>query len=1179
MEWRIVLLGELRATSPSWSVVSRFRTQKAAGLLGFLAYHLERAHPREVLIEVLWPDAEPDSGRNNLSRELSSLRHQLEPPGVRAGSVLVATPRTIQLNPETVTTDVAELRMALEVASRSPTSERTQALKSAVELYKGELLPGFYQDWIANERERLRVSFVRAAREVAAALERAGDPRGAIDYVRRALRTEPTVSEELTRELMALHLAAGEAERALELYERLVRDLQHEHGVAPSTATRELGGKIADLRKPSSVRDKLARIRADRSGPPMRPAPRRPRALAELMALLVVEAEAGVELEELRAVVSKHEGDTRDLPGGLLGTFTRPSQALACALALRERRPGVPVALDAGEVEQDLQGFVVERAEALRVAARAGQLLCSEEAAALLRRDAETSALALVDHGRFHLQGVSSPQRVFEVHSRGEAARTPTADRASASLPLELTRFFGREEERRILEDELRPGGRRLVTIVGPGGMGKTRLAIEALTKAVASYQGNAWFVPLGDLSKGRRVVEAVADALKLDMVSLVEPLERIVAHLSRGPALLVLDNVEHLLEESAACARELLERTGGLSLLVTSRQRLGIEGERELPLAPLAVASVDTPEELVRCASVQVFVDRTQAVKPDFQVTSTNAAHVGELVRFLEGIPLAITLAASHAALLAPEEILGRFRDRLHAAGRSRDLPARHRTLGAAIEGSHALLSPELQQLFARLSVFRDGFTLEAVEIVCEEPLALDRLADLRERSLVATTGERPIRFRMLEAIREYALERLAPEELPELRRRHARYFGELAAKAAPALRGKDEPLWLDRLAAEHENLRAAIEASRDPEIAEVGLGIVVELANFFEVRRPLHESRQLLEQALDASPAPSVLRARALLTAGLVLRREGDLVGARARLESALALARELGQPRGVAASLINLSLLLVRSDANAAWAKGEEGVTVARSIGDPVFEAHAVFNLAVLAQARSEHDVATKLLGDCLATFRARGDQLSTAKALVMLGISEDALGRESEGRSPSRGPAGEAPESRGARARQHAEEARETFASLGYETGVGVAGNLLGNLEESAGAFSLAREHYERSHAIFRRTGATLELAESLRNLARVSMKEGSLALARGHLDELAASGEQDRLGTAELLRAEGEWQRLSGRLAAARDHYERALAIFESAGARGAVAACRDTLKAIASQDSAPRKSL
>ncbi len=423
-------------------------------------------------------------------------------------------------------------------------------------------------------------------------------------------------------------------------------------------------------------------------------------------------------------------------------------------------------------------------------------------------------------------------------------------------LPLTFTRFFGREDELAALGRMLRSEGARLVTLTGPGGSGKTRLSIETARSLADEWHHAVWFVPLADISDAAFLFPAIRDTLKLPSLPSVPPQEQLIEALAAQPSLLILDNFEQLVEDGAPCVQELLERLPRLSILVTSRQTLNVAGEREFPVAPLPVPDESASAlRLNEYSSAALFIDRAKAARVDFRADGRNATAVASICRRLDGIPLAIELAAARSLVLSPVQMLEKLKDRLDILStRQRGIPERHRTLRAAIDWSYDLLAPELQRLFARLSVFRGGWTIEAAEVVCQEPEALDSLTRLRECSLVVTEerGDET-RFRMLVTLREYAASQRAAGERAELERRYAGHFVALAERAEPHLRGPEQATWLERLEGEQDNFRAALAFTwaleNDPSAA---LRLAAALSPFWETRGHYAEGRDWLERAL---------------------------------------------------------------------------------------------------------------------------------------------------------------------------------------------------------------------------------------------------------------------------------------------------------------------------------------
>ncbi|NTU82051.1 MAG: AAA family ATPase, partial [Chloroflexales bacterium] len=488
-------------------------------------------------------------------------------------------------------------------------------------------------------------------------------------------------------------------------------------------------------------------------------------------------------------------------------------------------------------------------------------------------------------------------------------------------LPRVASSFVGRERERSAVADLLGQG--RLLPLTGPGGAGKTRLALEVAGEVAGRFADGVALVALANIRRADGVLPAIVQALGLRDQGARGSYENLVQHLRQRATLLVLDNFEHLAAAAPQIAA-LLAETEGLRLLVTSRAALRISGEQEFPVAPLAL-----PPEGARAddaPAVRLFVDRARAVRPDFVLSAENAATVAAICRCLDGLPLAIELAAARTRMLPPAALLARMDRRLALlTGGPRDLPARHQTLRDAIGWSYDLLTPGEQRLFRRLATFAGSFTLEAVEAVCaDEPErpTFDPLAALADESLIAPAGdEDEPRFSMLETIREYAADLLAASgEGPALRQRHAIYYVELAERAARGLAGGNPRAWLARLDAEQGNLWAALATLMDPTTGddpEPALRLTTALARYWWGRGQLREGYGWLQAAIARSAgglpiaqlrAPLgdraaherlrsrlALRVDVLISAGEFVRDLDGPIAAAAFHESALGLARE--------------------------------------------------------------------------------------------------------------------------------------------------------------------------------------------------------------------------------------------------------------------------------------------
>src|ERR671916_1297994 len=608
-------------------------------------------------------------------------------------------------------------------------------------------------------------------------------------------------------------------------------------------------------------------------------------------------------------------------------------------------------------------------------------------------------ALALTD--------AESASLAAAVPGRGENVRATDAGTPPAVLPAPATALVGRERDVEAVVGLIRHPENRLVTLTGPGGVGKTRLSTEVARALLAagSFPDGASFVALAPLEDASLVLPTIAQALlNAGETEGLSSSASLRAYLRDRRLLLVLDNFERLLGAAPEVAG-LIEACPGLAVLATSRAPLRIRGEREYPVTPLAVPDPTRAprlDDVAGAPAFELFVQRARQASPAFEVSEANAAAVAAICWRLEGLPLALELAAARMRFLGPTALLSRLDRALEASG-ARDLPERQRTMRATLDWSHELLSGPEKGLFARLSVFAGGFALEAAETVGEDRRSdegdvLLLLGRLVEQSLVlAEPGkvDGGLRYRMLEPVRQYALEKLEEgDERDETRRRHARYYLALAERARPELKGPDQSSWLDRLEAEMDNLRAALGLSLDRGDVEVALRMVAELWWFWYKRGHLNEGRRWLEEALgkSVSPtgAPTPARAEALNGAGVMARNQADFEQAQTWLEESLALQRELGDERGAADVLVNLgTVALDRGDYPRSAALFEESLSLRRKLGDRWGIALALNNLGVVARARGDLAEAASLGEEGLGMFRAVGDRAGVAMVLSNLG----------------------------------------------------------------------------------------------------------------------------------------------------------------------------------------------
>ena len=580
-----------------------------------------------------------------------------------------------------------------------------------------------------------------------------------------------------------------------------------------------------------------------------------------------------------------------------------------------------------------------------------------------------------------------------------------TESESGASLPAQLTSLIGREREIEAACRLLQSDDVRLLTLTGPGGVGKTRLAVQVAADLVEGLDDGAVFVSLAPVADSSSVASAIAEALLLREEGKRPLLDQLKNLLRSRRPLLLLDNFEHLVGASPLVA-ELLADCPLLKVLATSRASLRVSGEHEFPVPPLAVADLEEDEpagRIVESPAVELFVQRARAVRPDFELTEANAPAVGEICARLDGLPLAIELAAAHVKLLGAEEMLRRLEHPLELLrGGRKDAPARQRTLWATIDLSHGLLDSGERELFRRLAVFSGGCTLEAAEAVPgaagDGPAAvLGGLMGLLDKNLLRRTerGSGEARFEMLETVREYALERLAASgETETARAAHAAYYCALAEEAEARLASREQLRWLQRLREEHANLRTAISWSIDRGEVEASLRLCCALWRFWLLIGRLSEGRRLFAAALGrGDEGPPTLRARALAAAGVLAVYQADYGDAERLCAGSLALARELGDRRGVADALSGLALSAQRGGRpESAGEMYAEALAIYRELDDKYAVARSLEGVGMSSYFAGDHEAARPPLEESVLLFRELGDRRGVGATLVHLaGVS--------------------------------------------------------------------------------------------------------------------------------------------------------------------------------------------
>ena len=789
-------------------------------------------------------------------------------------------------------------------------------------------------------------------------------------------------------------------------------------------------------------------------------------------------AKVSTSSEELTEMVTLSASETR--PGALLGTpeYMSPEQAgghpldfrsdqFSFGLVLYEMVAGKR-AFQRGTAAETLVAILREQAEPISAQAVGVPAPLCWTIERCLAKEADKRYAATRDLAR----------ELAAIRDRFTESSVKPAEARPTNLPVQRTAFVGREKEVAAARDILLRQDVRLVTVTGPGGIGKTRLAVEVATGLVERFPGGVHFIPLSPLSDPSLIVSAIVQALGLREAGGQSPLETLKKHLqdlSRPPMLFLLDNFEHLVR-AAPIVAELLVMGPNLKILVTSRAALHVYGEHEFPVSPLALPdsrSATPVERLSQYPAVALFVQRAVAAKPDFELNRENATAVIEICTRLDGLPLAIELAAARMKVLSPSSMRTRLASRLQLlTGGARDLPQRQQTLRAAMDWSYELLDADEQKLFRRLAVFVGGCNLEGVEAVCDTKAdldvdLLDGMASIVDKSLVQQSehGNGESRFVMLETIREYALEKLeANGEAASTKRAHAAYCLVLAEEE-PGEQGVTE--WVERLALEHDNFRAALEWLVDTENAEWGLRLGAALFRFWEMREYLAEGRDWLNKVLKlkGSAAPTKARIRALFAAGVLAGEQGDYASARSLMEESLGIARALQDKQGVAVSLNALAAFAQdRGDVNAAYPLFEECLEQWRELGDQKALARSLSNLANTAKLQGDFVRARTLYAECLSIFQGLRDSTGVAWSLNY----EGDVARE-QGDSAAAG--------------KLYEQSLAMFRKLGDRWGVASTLADLGNL-------ALENRDYPKAQSLHRESLSIFQALDHKRGIARL-----------------------------------------------------------------------------------------
>jgi predicted ATPase/class 3 adenylate cyclase len=893
----------------------------------------------------------------------------------------------------------------------------------------------------------------------------------------------------------------------------------------------------------------------------------------------------------LRTAIHKFGGYEVDTQGdAMFAVFALASDAIFAAVAMQRELTShfwqdavavrVRMGLHTGEPARVAEGYVgldVHYAARIMNAAHGGQVLLSRTTSDLVERDLP-EGVSLRDLGEHHLKDLERPIHLSQLVVAGLPADFPplkTPNSRSDSLPVQPTPLIGRELEVATIKQLLRHVDVRLVTLTGPGGTGKTRLGIQVASELRDVFVDGIWFVSLASISDPMLVIPTIGQVLGI-REAVGQPLSAHLAEvLQRKRVLLLLDNFEQVIGAASRVA-DLLTSCSSLKVLVTSREILHVRSEQEFAVPPLELPDPSHLPELAalaRTSSVALFLRRAQAVKPEFRLTTTNARAVAEICVRLDGLPLAIELAASRMKLLSPQVLLARLGRRLTMLiGGPRDVPTRQQTLRNTIEWSYQLLNAWEQRLFRRLCVFVGGCTLQAAEAVCTGSddwlgQALDGIASLIDKSLLQQMEQieeesEDLRLVMLETLREYGLEALtANGEEEDARQAHADYFLQLAEEAEPALKGPLLVAWLERLEWEHDNLRSALQWTLEGGRAEMALRLGTALERFWVVRGHRNEGLGFLERALAGSAGVATdIRAKALLATARLAFMQSNYDQGEVLAQESLALFRRLGDRRGIALSLDRLGMAAWRrGDFRAARVLMEEDLALFREVGDQDRIAWSLFTLGLLNNKQGEYTRACALFEGSLTLFRELGNKRGIAASLTqMAGTLFVSQGNQ-------------------AMISPMLQEGLSLDREVGDKEGMAVSSLLLGWIALKQGDVATARTRVEESMVLYKEMEHREGMAESLCMLGRVEATRGDHAFARTLYEESLAMakeiGDKELIafgleGLASVIAVQGEpaWAaRLWGTAETLRETIGAPLQPIERADYDHAVAAVRDHL--------------
>ena len=810
----------------------------------------------------------------------------------------------------------------------------------------------------------------------------------------------------------------------------------------------------------------------------------------------------------LRIAFQENHGHEVDTQGdAFFVSFARAKDAVHAAISAQRALASHPwpqgtplrvrMGLHTGEPVRTEEGYVgmdVHRSARICSAGHGGQILLSQATHVLVENDLPEGA-SLRDLGEHRLKDLQHPEHVFQLVTSDLPVDFPSLKSLDAlpnNLPRQLTSFIGRKRE--ITEAKRLLSSTYLLTLSGSGGCGKTRLALQVAADLADEFPDGVWVAELASLSDPDLVTQEAASSLGVREVPGSRLIDTLSNYLKSKGLLLILDNCEHLMQACTTLSDTLLRSCPNLKIIISSREALGIAGETIYRVPSLSFPdpkSTPTLKNLRMYESVRLFTDRAVAVQPTFRLTDDNASAVAHVCHRLDGIPLALELAAVRVKVLEVEEITSRLDDRFRLlTGGSRTALPRQQTLRATIEWSYNLLAEEERVLLGRLAVFMGGWSLEAAETICigkmvEDYQVLDLLTNLVDKSLVTAEGSGgKKRYHLLETVRQYARERLLESgEVESLRNRHLQWYLDLAELAEKELWGRDELEWQERLDLEYDNLRAALEWSLGGEKVETGLRMAAALGLFWTMHGNYSEGIEWLEGApsknslVPSSPEAMSARANALWWAGwLFYLKSEDYEQAITLFEESLSLFRELGDKRGTGRSLFGLGIVaLFQNDYTVAAELLEESLVLFREKGNKSDISFSIHHLGILSRYQGEYKRAEALLEENLTLSRERESKVGISVALLDLGHVRCDQGDYD-------------------RAQELGEESLSLSREIGDKRVISLVLRLLGLVALGQGDHDRATELFGESLALAGELGVKLNIAQGLEGFAAVAVAQ-------------------------------------------------------------------------------------